>query len=141
LESTSKIISQRYIKGANTEDIMNEILKKMESEKIDYAGDYIPVYIDISCDCGSKIAVRELDLHEPSSLKEIPVIPLFVCKKCGSKFYSISETYIKTLVKENKELFDKKELEEYSASEQQFINELQEYISRIMAIKKIKKVV
>jgi hypothetical protein len=89
--------------------------------------------------CGNIGLVRELDTHQAKSIVDVPVVPIFVCKKCGHKHYSLTDQYLKTLVASNKDLFEPSELEEINKDGYGSINTLKEYIIRIFASKRISK--
>ena len=48
--------------------------------------------------CGKSEIERELDQQKTEEMAEVPVVPIFVCRSCGSKFCSVGEEYIKNLV-------------------------------------------
>ncbi|MDE1868785.1 MAG: hypothetical protein KGH60_02355 [Candidatus Micrarchaeota archaeon] len=72
-----------------------------------------------------------------STRQEIPVMPLYHCKGCGSQSYYLTDSYLEHLVVNNKGMFDVKELSELDANKQAFMDELKAYIIRIFASKRI----
>lgn len=90
--------------------------------------------------CGNLGLYRELDLVSPDRIREVPVMPIFICKKCSQKHYSLTDEYLKYLVLSNKQLFESAELKEIDTDLESSINTLKEYIIRIFASKRISKV-
>lgn len=72
-----------------------------------------------------------------STKQEIPIMPLYHCKSCGSQSYYLTDSYLEQLVLNNKDMFEGKELSELDANKQAFMDELKAYIIRIFASKKI----
>ncbi|MGC8710201.1 MAG: hypothetical protein ACP5RF_01130 [Candidatus Micrarchaeia archaeon] len=102
---------------------------------------YEGVHINAECSkCGKRSIRRELDLIDTRLLSKVQTMPIFVCTSCGQKFYSLTDTYLKTLIRLNMELFTKEELAEREKDEGAFVNELKEYIIRIFASKKIMRI-
>lgn len=91
--------------------------------------------------CGAETVERELDQHQTKSMREISVVPIFVCKKCGTKYYSITNEYVKNLISKHdpRMLFKPDEIAEMNKDESKFVNTLVENIIRIFASKKIQK--
>ncbi len=48
--------------------------------------------------CGGSDIARELDTVQTEELRETPVVPIFSCTSCGSRFCLVSDDYIKTLI-------------------------------------------
>ncbi|MEM3841121.1 MAG: hypothetical protein QXN59_00275 [Candidatus Micrarchaeaceae archaeon] len=65
------------------------------------------------------------------------VMPIYICKHCGSKSFFLTDQYLIQLVSENKSSFSESERAELSSSPDAFFAELREYIIRIFASKKI----
>jgi hypothetical protein len=132
-------VNQVYHKDVEAESLLKDYLKHVGSVEI-RAGDYYErVYSNSACNqCGGRV-VRELDLKEPESIAEVPVVPIFVCTECSKKYYSMSKSYLRHLVNENQDLFEKRDLEEKEKDIDAFINTLNEYIVRVFASKKISK--
>lgn len=129
------VIAQEYVGGADLAKAMEERIGKAET-----AGGYSKVMVGIQCECGSCSAFRQLDALEPLKIKEVPIVPVFACSGCSRRYYSMSDEYVAGLVRANPDLFSAAELESMAGDEQAFINELQEYISRFMASKKISRI-
>lgn len=85
--------------------------------------------------CASPGLSRHLDAF--STRQDIPVMPLYHCKSCGSQSYYLTDSYLEYLVLNNKSMFDVKELSELDANKQAFMEELKAYIIRIFASKRI----
>jgi len=103
-------------------------------------GEYAHVKVAASCSkCGTESIERELDQKENKTIASIPVVPLFICKKCKSKYYSLSDAYLQNLIVRRESLFEAAELKEKNADENKFVSTLQEYVIRIFASKKIQR--
>lgn len=138
-EIGGNILNQVYVSGTDTE----KELKSYLSADIDVkkAEKYDRVKINAVCDkCNEYSLMRNLDLISPDVINEVSVVPIYICTKCGKKFYSMTDRYLRNLVKGNLALFDKDEVEELKKDEYLFINTLQEYIIRIFASKKISRI-
>jgi len=108
--------------------------------KIDEYERYDPVEVRGVCpSCGKKSLCRELDLVEPSMIKNVPVIPLYVCKSCGKKYYSLNDAYLEKLIDRNRELFSEEETAELEKDRMETAKTIQEYVLRIFASKKISR--
>jgi len=100
---------------------------------------YEPVRVDARCkSCKGEIA-RELDLKRPDEIRNVPIVPIFICRDCGIKFYSMTDDYLRALVSRNEGLFKPDELSEKKRNEREFVNTIQEYIIRIFASKRISR--
>ena len=84
--------------------------------------------------CGSSSLER---CSRSVSGSEMPVMPIYLCGNCKKKSYHLTNTYLEYLVKANPGLFSKEELSEFDGRNEAFIGELQGYILRIFASKKI----
>ena len=102
--------------------------------------EYKGVSVDAACASCNGVLARELDLVHPSVINTVPVVPSYICRGCSKRFYSMTDTYLKSLVANKKELFDEKDLKELSENEEAFVSTLQEYIIRIFASKKISRI-
>ncbi len=89
--------------------------------------------------CGNGALGRELGYIDPVLITEVPVVPIFRCRSCGKRHYSLGREYLRRLVEENQGLFSSEEIAEFRKDEEQFINTLQEYIIRLFASKKIER--
>ena len=89
--------------------------------------------------CGESRIERELDQRDTANMTNIPVVPIFICKKCGSRFYSMSDEYLRRLVSRKESLFGADEIAEREKGEAEFVGTLQSYIIRIFASKKIQR--
>jgi len=131
-----EVARQKYIRSSNTEQELVKFLGE-KVEITDTQKEYNRVKVKARCSvCGGEIA-RELDLKAPSEIENVPVVPLFVCTACNTKFYNMTDEMLKSLVAEHEDLFEKDEIEEKSKDEEAFIETLQANIIRIFASKKI----
>ena len=87
--------------------------------------------------CGPTKMKRELDKLDVSKVVEVPVVPMFLCTVCGKRFYSVSKRYLRNLVSRNRELFEKEEFAMREENEAAFISEIQEYMVRVFASKRL----
>lgn len=102
---------------------------------------YSPVRLNAECvSCKGSAVVRELDLSEPQKIKDVPVVPLYVCSGCKKHFYTMTDEYLRFLVSANSALFEEEEAKERVKDEALFIKTLQEYIVRIFAARKISRI-
>jgi len=104
------------------------------------SGEYKGMDVDAVCTSCSGTLARELDFVHPSVINTVPVVPAYICRKCSKRFYSMTDTYLKSLVANKNELFAEKDLKEFSENEEVFVSTLQEYIIRIFASKKISRI-
>ncbi|MGC8662523.1 MAG: hypothetical protein ACP5RT_01930 [Candidatus Micrarchaeia archaeon] len=103
--------------------------------------EYKPVNINAVCPkCGKRSIKRELDLVDTKKIENVPAVPIYVCTSCKQAFYSLTKQYLKKLAKEHSELFDEEEKKALENDEEAFTSELNEYIIRIFASKKINKI-
>ncbi|MDE1825178.1 MAG: hypothetical protein KGH61_00645 [Candidatus Micrarchaeota archaeon] len=94
--------------------------------------------VNVHCtNCDSRTMRRELDSLEVSKIVEVPVVPMFLCTKCNKKFYTMSKRYLRNLIARNPELFEKEELKRREENEAAFLSEIQEYMVRIFASKRL----
>jgi len=103
--------------------------------------EYKSIEINATCPkCGKKSIKRELDLVDTKKLKEVPLVPIYVCTSCNHAFYSLTKDYLRKLVNEHLDLFSDEELKEMKINEEDFIKELNEYIIRMFASKKLMRI-
>ena len=131
------MVKQAYFKGKTPEEILEEMLGPENSIYVEFKKSYNGVCIGAKCPkCRGDIA-RELDVCDIESVKDVPVVPILVCKSCRGRYYSLNKEYLDFLVEGNKHLFTQEELEEKEKNGKSFASELNEYIIRIFAAKKI----
>ena len=132
------VISQKYLKNLNIPDILFDSYKNdflIEEKK-----DLEKTSLDKKCDACSEKLYRELEYLDPWNIKSIPVVPIFRCSSCGKRFYSLTDKYLERLVYENKDMFEKEDIESFNKNKEEFINTLKAYIIRIFASQKINRV-
>lgn len=125
-------------------DFVHHLASYLSDYKIEiqYVSRYEPVRMETLCTkCGNAGLSRELDMQLPERIREVPVMPIFVCRKCSQRHYSLTDEYLRYLVASNKRLFEDNELKEIDNDMEASINVLKEYIIRIFASKKISKIV
>jgi len=97
---------------------------------------YKEVSLSKNCpSCGSKNLVRYAE--HLSNPKDIPVMPIYLCTKCRSKSYYLTDGYLNRLVSEHPGLFSEGELSVLNENSRAFAQELKEYIVRFFAAKKV----
>lgn len=138
-ESNGQVVNQSYRKGKDGVKELQEYLGISDVE-IKEIGDYRGIEAQSECaSCGNTAFKRELDATPPSKMLNVPVIPIFLCAKCGKKHYSLTDSYLRSLVKGNKAMFEDNELKQIDKDTDGSMKEMQEYIIRIFASKKISR--
>ncbi|MGA3021003.1 MAG: hypothetical protein ABSD68_03585 [Candidatus Micrarchaeales archaeon] len=139
-KKNGEIVNQIYDRDNDLDNALTKHLGtfgKLEFLDVDA---YERVKVNVACaKCGTESIERELDRADIGLVSNVPVVPIFVCRKCGSKFYSMSDAYLKHLVEKNVMLFETNEVELKKKDDAKFMNTLQEYIIRIFASKRIQK--
>jgi transposase-like protein len=74
---------------------------------------------------------------EGTTIREVPIIPLYVCDSCGCRSYHLTKEYLLHLVEKKRALFSAAEAAEYEKDPKKFVDELREYVIRIFASKRI----
>jgi hypothetical protein len=140
-KTTGEVVKQVYIKAKDAKIAISEYLGNSVAVDFSEVDSYRPVKVDAKCSkCGNDNTIeRALDKQNLSEATKVPVVPMFVCRKCGTQFYSMTDSYLKHLIESNVSLFENVEIEQKKANEAAFVKELQEYIIRIFASKKIHK--
>ena len=130
LDSNGALLDQELFKDGNIHVHIDALLNRIKCEA--KTGVYETVYLKKSCPkCGNTSLNRYFDG------KNVPIVPVYRCMNCSSNSIFITDEYLSKLVKNNGNLFDKKEIEELSKNNDYFMSELKEYIIRIFASKKI----
>ena len=132
-----EILDQKYSRG-------NEFLPALKNY-ISHVGEistrdsaYKHVEVNAKCvSCNDRNIKRELDLVPARLIGKVPVVPIYVCISCKKKYYSMSDRYLTTLVHANETFFEPEERKLKEKDEGAFVKELEEYIIRIFASKKI----
>ncbi|MHB1829960.1 MAG: hypothetical protein ACYCO0_01060 [Candidatus Micrarchaeaceae archaeon] len=140
--SSNEVLNQVCLRYGDAKAAVAAYLGIREGDiRIESAGGYSGVRVDAKCrGCGASGLGRELDCVVPSEIKDIPVVPIFVCMKCKKRHYMLTDSYLNELVKNNDALFEKDEMAEINRDLGSSIKMLQEYIIRIFASKKISRV-
>ena len=92
--------------------------------------EYSDVKLERSCPSCSAFSLQEQD-------GPVPIVPVYVCRSCGSKSFLLTDEYLSQLVGENLTAFNDGERSELSKDPSAFSAELKEYIIRIFASKRI----
>lgn len=130
------VVDQAYASGSDALSELSRFLGRADLEVRD-AKTYEAVKVDAACTaCGSSVS-RELDTKTLEAVTDIPVVPMFVCGKCGKRFYSMSGQYLRKLVESQRQLFEKEAIEALERDEGAFISELKANVIRIFASKKV----
>jgi len=133
--SEGEVLRQEYRKSEKEEEELSSFIgSKIEVEKVD---EYTPVEVSAKCSkCGGEIA-RELDFENLGEVEDVPVVPIYFCKSCKTKYYSLPDSFLSSIVHARPDLFEPDEIEEMKADEKAFIDKLQQIVIRIFASKKI----
>lgn len=132
-----ELLDQVYSRNGAALDNLKAYLNS-EELSVKKVAEYKHVLVNTECNgCRSRSIKRVLDLVEPNKIVDVPVVPLFVCTACRKKFYSMSNSYLAKLVKNNLDLFESDDAKKKDKDEAAFINELKENIIRIFASKRI----
>ncbi|MCL4381107.1 MAG: hypothetical protein M1331_02855 [Candidatus Marsarchaeota archaeon] len=128
----TSILQSSDLKSALAEFLNSFPEKPNESEK-----NFEEVKLKKQCPhCGSDTLARSINIAK----NQVPIVPIYECRGCGGKSYYLTADYLRYLVLSNKGLFEKQELCQLEANENEFLGELSEYIVRIFASKKIKRI-
>lgn len=138
--SNGEVLDQVLSEMKEAEPALAKHLDGSATLHVTDADAYERVSVSAACgECGSGQIRREFDARDPGSIGEVPVVPIFVCGSCGSRYYQLGDAYLRRIVSRKSELFEKAELEEMDKNEAAFVDTLQENIIRIFASKKIKR--
>ncbi len=133
------VLDQISMKGKAGE-ALHAALKGKELELIERA-DYDRVRVNAACkSCGERAMQRELDLVKPSLIYNVPVLPIFICAKCGKRSYSLNGAYLRKLIARHPDMFEDKELKDKEKDEAAFVKEIEAYIIRIFASKGLSRI-
>ena len=117
-------LADRFIEKNNIEDVRESVFEEVKLQK--------------RCPkCNSNKLIRYSTI---SGRDNIPIIPTYVCGDCNSKSYYLTDEYLERLIKEHKDLFEDSEIKELDNDEENFKHQIAEYISRVMAIKKVYRI-
>jgi hypothetical protein len=137
-KDTGEVINQIYFTKKDVKDAISIYLGNTVIIDFVDVQAYTPVTVGIPCSkCGADAIARSLDGQDTTKTRDVSVVPLFVCKKCGARFYSMTDSYLKRLIENNISLFEKEEIDQKKKDDAEFVRELQEYIIRIFASKRI----
>ena len=139
-KATGEVVNQAYSKKKETDSALAEYFGPDASIEFFDRPSYEPVKVMASCTkCGTETIDRDLDRRDTRTVSKVPVVPIYVCRTCKTRFYSLTDAYLKRLVESNVSLFDEGEIKEREKNEMEFVHELHEYIIRIFASKRIHK--
>jgi len=139
--SNGEVLDQVCVNGRDARTALGEYLKGIGSlEVLSKAGSkYEPIGVNAPCPkCNGEIA-RELDLKAPRDIAFVPVVPMFVCRSCKSRYYLLGDDYLKRLIHAKVGLFEKDEALEREKDEGLFLKTMHEYVIRIFASKRISR--
>jgi hypothetical protein len=98
--------------------------------------EYTPVKFNKPCPkCSEYKLSRYVEAF--ASKQQVPVMPIYHCSNCKQQSYYLTKHYLEYLVDNNPELFSEAELAELKADKTKFLAELEGYIIRIFASKKV----
>ena len=102
------------------------------------AGSFEHVRAQAACAaCGGTKVERELDSQRTDEMQEVPVIPVFVCTDCGSRFCLISDDYVKNMISKYSRYIALKKSQD--AESTAFISSVKDNIIRSFASQNIKR--
>ncbi len=138
---TGMPLNQVYLRSLDSDHKLLEYLSERANAVASFSkGEYKPVTPVAKCSaCSAERIFRELDLLDPAEIGDVPVVPIFRCASCGTRHYALTKQYLKELVKSNPDLFSTEELKEMEVDQGSFIDSLNQYVIRIFASKKIKR--
>ncbi len=121
---SARDFADKFIEANGLEDIRESIYEEVKLNK--------------ACPkCGSKNLSKSVTKLKKGN---IPIIPTYICNDCNSKSYYLTDTYLKYLIENHKDLFDENELKELNEDRDRLLENMQEYISRIFAMKKVYRI-
>ncbi|MGC8478522.1 MAG: hypothetical protein ACP5NE_01165 [Candidatus Micrarchaeia archaeon] len=127
------VLKQVMLKG-DQKEIEREVEELSKRVGQLESSEYREVTLQKSCPhCGSNSLKRSIDFEKG----DVPVVPTYVCGKCGGRSYYLTEQYLRGIVSSRKDLFSESEKKELEVNEEAFLKELKEYIIRIFASKRI----
>ncbi|MEM0074344.1 MAG: hypothetical protein QXX70_00410 [Candidatus Micrarchaeaceae archaeon] len=133
-----EVLRQEYRHSNQVQRELSDFICK-ETLLVKTYAPYDRVKVNTTCKkCGGEI-VRELDMMPPSKITNVPVVPIYICTSCMTKYYSMNNEFLFSLVGNATELFEPDELKELQADAEAFSKKLQATILRIFAMKKIFK--
>lgn len=136
-KSSGDVLDQTCDLSKDAKSVLCDYLKGEGALDFTNSGAYERVAVDARCGrCKGEI-IRGLDLKNPEEIRSVPVVPIFVCKGCGRRFYSMTEAYLTRLAHRQSFLFSADDLKEMKKNEREFINNVREHVIRIFASKKI----
>ena len=138
-DSAGAVLHRQLLKSSR-DKIESMVQSELDSASIRTAREkpFEDIRLNKPCpSCGS----RSLSNYSKSASGEsLPVVPIYMCKSCSSRSYYLSKDYLEYLVKVNADMFSQGELSEYGKDNGAFIRELDSYILRIFASKKIARI-
>ncbi len=138
-DENGAVLQQKLLdmEGNGLEALIERELKEAAAREVK-SMPYEDVKLKKPCpSCGSSSLER---LDRSVSGDELPVVPIYLCKSCGKKSYHLTTRYLDYLISRNKNLFAQGELAKLDDNHDAFVNELEEYILRIFASKKIMRI-
>ncbi|MEM3781425.1 MAG: hypothetical protein QXT43_00480 [Candidatus Micrarchaeaceae archaeon] len=135
---SGEVLRQEYRKSRQVQLELDRFLGK-ETKLVKTGAPYARVKVDAECkSCGGEV-LRELDTVEPNSISKVPVVPIYICASCKTRYYSMNNEFLLALIEGAPALFEQDELEEFKSDANAFTEKLQATILRIFAMKKIFK--
>lgn len=123
------------IDGSGLDGMIERELRSMKEVK---SKPYEDVKLKKPCPSCGNLSLERCD--RAVSGGAVPVVPMYLCKGCGKMSYHLTTRYLGYLIGKNKNLFAQDELAKMDDNHDAFVNELEEYILRIFASKKIMRI-
>lgn len=117
------------------------IASETQSDVEMVSADYSPVRIKRKCpSCGAESLERHTSVPD-KGLESVPAVPRYKCASCGQECYHVSDEYLAALVRDNHALFSSSEMAQLESDPEGFMGELKEHISRVFAMKNIRRII
>ena len=136
-DSAGSMTDQRLLENDDATAAARDLISGMRAEAVE--GGYRDVLLQKACPkCGSTPLTRYMDTVPRAT--EAPIMPLYVCGRCKTRGYYLTEEYLEKLVSGNRQLFEGSELSELDRDSAAFMQELRAYIIRIFASQRIMQI-
>lgn len=132
------VLGQRMFKNDGKKFLNERIDSVMKDASITSTSEckYTEIRLERRCPgCGAASLERVSDFGKEKP--DLPVMPTYECRECKGKGYHLTDEYLEQMLAEQESLFSSKELQEMKTDRGAFKAQLNEYIIRIFASKRI----